>query len=150
MSTLHGALIEAMKELEVYQDDPLVGIFWYDRVKKELFGVYNSFADSNEFYHSNLFNLDVKTDRRLHKNVWKKESFRQKDKRFTGNHTLIPRGRVFQFGDNSFKICVGKWIDENPEAIEKIIDEFDLPKENTSIIKDEHWDIGHGFSEEDF
>ena len=72
---------------------------------------------------------------------------RGKDKRFSGDYKQKPRGRVFEFKDDGFKICVGDWIDKYPEAIKEIIDVFNLP-ENTEVIKDEHWNIGHGWSQE--
>ena len=34
------------------------------------------------------------------------------------------------------------------EAIDEIILEFQLPKENTEVIKNKHWDLGHGWSDE--
>ena len=150
MTNLHDVLIEAMEELEEYQDSPQVGIFWYDKNKKELFGVNSTPSEDAQYYHSNLFNTNVKTDKRLHKNVWRKESFRNRDRRFEGNHTLVPRGRIFQFkSDGLYRICVGDWIDKYPEAINEIKMEFNLP-DSSIIIKDEHWNIGRGFSQEDF
>lgn len=141
------AAIEVMAENEKYQNDPMVGIFWYDVDKDELFGVRSTFAEDMNWYYSNQFKSDVKTDKRLHKDIWKKEFFRGKDKRFHGDHTLVPRGRVFEFPDK-FCVYVGDWFDEYPSVSELVIDEFQLPADNTEFVKDVHWNIGHGWSDE--
>ena len=118
-----------------------------DTNEKELFGVNSEISSHIPFIKSEQFNANVRTGGKLHKNVWKKEYHRGKDSRFKGNYTRIPRGRVFEFENDGFKVYVGDWIDDYPEVKEMIIDEFDLPQ-NTEFIKDIHWDIGHGWSEE--
>ena len=140
------AAMDFMRDSEDYQDDPEVGIFWYDPDSKELFGVTKVLISDTGWYHSNQWDVDVKTDRHLHKNVWQKGFHRGKDKRFFGDHTMVPRGRVFEFRDG-LKVFTGDWIDEYPEAKELIIDEFNLP-EDTEFVKDIHWDLGHGWSDE--
>ena len=56
---------------------------------------------------------------------------------------MKPQGRVFyQPADDQYIIAVGSWIDESQEAIDQIIDEFDLPKAKTIVKKASHWDIG--------
>ena len=55
---------------------------------------------------------------------------------------------MFEFQNEGFKICVGSWIDKYPEAVQMIIDVFNLPKDNTEVLKDSHWDIGHSWSDE--
>ncbi len=143
-----SSAIDVMRNNDMYQDDSEVGMFWYDPEEDELFGIRSSLANSVGWYHSNQWNHDVRTDTHLHKNIWQKEFHRGKDKRFRGDHTLVPRGRVFEFKDEGFKIFVGDWIDDYPQAEQLIIDEFNLPKDNVEIIKDIHWDIGHGWSDE--
>lgn len=59
---------------------------------------------------------------------------------------MKPRGRVFEFKDEGFKICVGNWINDNPEAIDEIMFEFQLDKNKTKVLIDEHWDLGRGWS----
>ena len=49
---------------------------------------------------------------------------------------------------DGFKVMTGSWIDKYPEAKEEIIFTFDLPEQNTEFVKDSHWDIGHGWSQE--
>ena len=139
--------MEIMYSNDKYQNDPEVAMFWYDPEEDELFGIKSTLATDLNWYHSNQWNMDIRTDKHLHKNIWQKEYFRGKDKRFQGDHTLMPRGRVFEFKDQGFKVFTGDWIDEYPEVKQMIIDEFNLP-EDTELIKDVHWDIGHGFSDE--
>lgn len=141
-----NAAMEVMVDNEKYQNDPCLGIFWYDVNKKELFGVRSTLAQDTSWYDSELFKSKVRTDRRLHKNVWEKEHHKKQDSRFQGDYTKIPRGRVFEF-ETGFKVFTGKWVEECPEARELIIQEFQLPK-NVQFIQDEHWDIGHGWSNE--
>ena len=141
------AAVEVMKSNEAVQNDPLVAIFWYDTDTDELFGVKSTVASQIEWYHSTQWNQDVRTEPRLHKQVWQKEYFKGKDKRFQGDYTLVPRGRVFEFKGEGFRVYTGDWIDSYPQAKQCILDEFELPK-NTKFIKDVHWDIGHGWSDE--
>lgn len=128
------------------QDSPCVGIFWYDPNEDELFGVDAPYADECKPYQSVLFDKPVRTGRRLHCNVWQKEYYRGKDKRFTGDYTKIPRGRVFCVGDSEFVVMTGKWIKQYPQVMDYILDEFNLP-DNTKFKVDNHWDIGHGWSD---
>ena len=142
-----NSMMELMQYNDQFKDDPYVGSFWYDPNKDELFGVYSVLASDTPLVSSKLFGQKVKTGRKLHKDIWKKETYKKKDSRFRGDHTLIPRGRVFQLEDGTFKVMVGDWIDKYPEAKEEILYEFQLP-EDTDFVKDYHWNIGHGFSDE--
>ena len=142
-----NSMMDLMQHNDQFKDDPYIGSFWYDPERDELFGVYSTLASDAQFYDSKLFDQRVKTGRKLHKDIWRKEQYRNKDKRFQGDHTLIPRGRVFQLEDGSFKVMVGDWIDDYPEVKDEIMFEFQLP-ENTEFIKDPHWNIGRGFSDE--
>lgn len=129
------------------QDDGEVGIFWYDPKEQELFGVKSADVNDVEYYNSTLFDhAEVKTCRPLHYKVWEREYHRGKDKRFRGDYTLVPRGRVFYVQDKGFVVIVGDWIDQYPEAKDEILYEFNLP-DDTEFRKDVHWDIGHGWSD---
>ena len=141
-----NAIKELMQANIEHQEDPKVGIFWYDSNRQELFGVRSTDVEDVPYYHSNLFNTDVKTCKPLHYKVWEKEFYRKKDKRFTGDYTLVPRGRVFYVKDRGFVVIVGSWINKYPEAKDEIMYEFDLPK-NTEFQTDPHWDLGHGWSD---
>ena len=136
-------MMNAMLEIMKYQDDPKVGSFWYDPNRDELFGVCSMLAQCAVPYKSEL-GEETRTGTLLHEQIWEKEHFKGKDKRFQGDHTLVPCGRVFQIGKD-FVVMVGNWIDDYPSAKEEILFEFDLPKE-TEFRKDTHWDIGHEWS----
>jgi len=142
-----NAAMQVMIENEQYQNDPYVGIFWYDTEENELFGVKSTLAQEARWYTSPQFRTTVRTETRLHKQIWEKEYFKRKDKRFQGDYTKIPRGRVFEFKNNGFKVFTGNWIKNYPECKNLILFEFQLP-DNTEFIIDEHWDIGHGWSDE--
>ena len=142
--------VNAARELMIhnnqYQDDPYVGIFWYDIESDDLFGVKETLAEDTDFYFSKLFNSYVRTCKPLHYKVWEKEYHRGKDKRFSGDYTKVPRGRVFEFKDKGFVVFVGSWITDYPSAKDLILDEFQLP-DNTEFRVDSHWDLGHGWSD---
>ena len=138
---------ELMIESNEYVGEPEIGIFWYDINKNELFGVYSIPAGTVQFQKSNYFRGNVKTFSKMHYAVWKKEQYKKKDNRFQGNYTLVPRGRVFEIEDRGFLVCTGDWITKHPEAKNEILFEFDLPEDKTEFIIDEHWDIGHGWSD---
>lgn len=142
------ACIELMKFNEQFQDDPEVGIFWYSVHDNELFGVNSMYADETEWRPSQQFKAVIRTSRKLHQDVWKKEYFKGKDSRFKGNYMYVPRGRVFEFKDEGFRVYTGKWINDYPQAKELIMSEFQLPKDNTIFVQDSHWDMGHGLSQE--
>ena len=87
----------------------------------------------------------------LHEDVWKKEFRKQKYHKngngpFIGAYQDKPRGRVFyHMKDDIFEIAVGKWYDEHPEILSKIIEEFNLPKDKTIVKYAIHWDIGQSW-----
>lgn len=143
-----GSAYDIMNVNEEYQDEPYVGAFWYDPNNNELYGVKASPANDVAYYKSKQWGVNVRTGRALHKDIWNKEFRRKKDKRFSGNYTLKPRGRVFQFEDSGFVVFTGSWILEYPEAKEEIMIEFQLPEDCTEFRVDTHWDIGHGWSNE--
>ena len=143
-----NSVMGAMEDSLDKQDDAYLGAFWYDPIEQELYGQKPALASDCPWYKSDEFGTEVRTGRALHKAIWAKELHRGKDRRFSGNYTIRPRGRVFEFKDNGYKICVGNWIDEYPEAIEEIILEFQLPREQTEVIKNTHWDLGHGWLNE--
>jgi len=130
--------IRIMDEFLDKQNEPKVGIFWYDPIEGDLFGVQSVLASETKF----------KTINTLHKDYWKKQFNRRKHKglplgKFAGDYTQIPRGRVFNTGEG-FVVKVGSWINDYPEAKELIIDEFDLEQEVQFDIES-HWEIGQGY-----
>lgn len=142
--------VNALKELMIEnmdkQDDPQVGIFWYDPQKHELFGVRSADPQDVQPHISSLFGKQVRTCTPLHYKVWDKEHYRGKDDRFNGDYTLTPRGRVFYVEDEGFVVIVGDWIKKYPRAKDLIEFEFNLP-EDVKYQIDPHWNIGHGGSD---
>ena len=129
--------IECMRKNMDTQDDAELGFFWYDPTSDELFGVTSTPASALKFYHNNVFDIDVRTDLRLHKTVWEKEFFRKKDRRFLGDYTKVPRGRVFEFKDSGYVVYTGSWINQYPQVKEQILFEFNLPQD-TEFRVDHH------------
>ena len=147
-SLQHDEFIEIMKE-GLHNEDPKVGIFWYNPQRNELFGVVALSLDDPEVTSSG----NCKTCRILHKKKWaveyRKLKFKEKKENtfpYIGAYEDKPRGRVF-FKDNKFIITVGSWINENDNyrAIDLIEEVFDLTNEDTEIVIDPHWEIGSGW-----
>lgn len=145
-NSLMGEFKELMQQ-SIGNDDASVGIFWYDIKNNELFGVRETTANTLKFYQSDLFDKKVRTYTKLHYQIWDKEKNKKGDRRFWGNYTEVPRGRIFEVEGDGFKICVGSWFQEYPNVEDLVIEEFNLPRENTTVIIDSHWDLGHGWSD---
>ena len=135
-----------MKEFNEQIDEPSVGIFWYDTENNELFGIVDTTASELSFYDSEFFDGRVKTTNKLHYAIWQKEANRGRDDRFKAKYVNVPRGRIFEVENVGFIVCVGKWINDYPQAKSVILDEFNLPKD-TQFLIDAHWDLGHGWSD---
>ena len=131
-------------------DEPKVGIFWYNATRQELFGVVTH--KRTDYLKPNAGGGLI-TCSEMHEDVWKKALRRQKyhgDGKgpFKGEYHMKPRGRVFyQPADDQYIIAVGTWIDQSPEAIDQIIEEFDLPRQKTIVRKASHWDIGQTWND---
>lgn len=148
----HKALVDFMRE---FWDDgkPQVGIFCYDPIAVSLFGVEKEDADRAFFINGRA------TIGKLHKTYWQKQHHRavaKGDERSIfyqeHNYTMIPRGRVFlDEVSERFYVCVGNWFhDVDEEQFRQLLeDEFNLPFD-FDLVVDEHWDLGHGWSEEFF
>lgn len=142
----HERYINLMKE-SLDAPEPMVGTFWYNPKKNELFGVYKKPLDDKDVRGCS-YGL---TTKKLHKDIWKKEMFKLKSKGqntfpYIGQYEDKPRGRIF-FYDGIFDITVGNWIeeDDNVRAIELVKEEFNLTDEDVRVVKDRHWDIGVGW-----
>jgi hypothetical protein len=141
-------IMQTMSDNNMYQDEPKLGIFWYDKDSDKLFGVTKIEAIDVPF-PSNF--AQRKTVRSLHKAWWKKQEMKyrsglEKNPIFTQDYTKIPRGRLFQRRDDVFEIMCGSWI--NDHIIALVIDEFDLQGQKVISVIDEHWELGHGWSED--
>lgn len=131
-------------------EEPKVGIFWYNATLKQLFGVVTH--KRTDYLKPNAGGGLI-TCSEMHEDVWKKEFRRQKYHNngvgpFKGEYQFKPRGRVFYSPTNDqYIIAVGSWIEQNEEAIDQIIEEFDLPREKTIVQKASHWDIGQTWND---
>ena len=134
--------METMAQNLETQNNPKVGIFWYSPVNKSLFGVIAIDKDS---YSKPNVGGGLITCKELHEDVWKRNQ--QNDRSFyVGDYRQTPRGSVFYSPDeDKFYIMVGSWINENPEAIDLIIDRYDLSNCNVEVKISIHWEIGMGW-----
>ena len=144
----HNEAIDVMAAHLDDQDNGKVGIFWFDRRDRVLFGVVA--IDKDSFEKPNVGGGLISC-RELHSKVWSKEFHKQKYKKngigpFVDDYKDTPRGRVFyNTNTNKYEIKVGDWIDKHPEAIDEVVFDFDLQNEEYEVIKDYHWDIGSGW-----
>lgn len=142
--------METMKRNRGAGDEPKVGIFWYNATLKELFGVVTH--KRTDYLRPNAGGGLI-TCSEMHEDVWKKEFRRQKYHGggigpFKGEYQMKPRGHVFYSpAEDQYIIAVGSWIEGCTEAIDLIIEEFDLPKEKTIVQKATHWDIGQTWND---
>jgi len=141
----HQIFMQAMRDNFDKQDDAKVGIFWYDEVKDELFGVSKVNADELNFNYNGIKTLSV-----LHRKWWEKEKYKLQSRGqdlgiFEKDYTMIHRGRVFQLRDGTFQLKCGSWITDHITSL--VIDEFDLHNVILEISVDEHWELGQGWSE---
>lgn len=142
--------METMAKNRGSGEEPKVGIFWYNATLKELFGVVSH--KRTDYLKPNAGGGLI-TCSEMHEDVWKKEFRKQKYHHngigpFKGEYQYKPRGSVFYSPNkNQFIIAVGSWIDENQEAIDLIIEEFDLPRDKTVVQKASHWDIGQTWND---
>ncbi|MCC8176890.1 MAG: hypothetical protein LIO91_10770 [Bacteroidales bacterium] len=134
------------KSLEIHQGQ--VGIFWYNGALNTLYGVHK---ESPQGKQANCGGGLVSCSL-LHKNLWKKEYNKQKfttgSGPFIGDYKDRPRGRVFYNPKTKkFFVCVGSWINEHPEAVDVIVDEFGLENEDYEFSIQEHWELGMGYGD---
>lgn len=143
-------MLDVMSQNFSSQDNPKVGIFWYNSIKKELFGVVA--IDKDSFSKPNV-GSGLISCKELHKNIWKKNFNRQKFKNngigpFIGDYKDTPRGRIFyNTKDDQYIIMVGSWIKEREECIPLVIEEFNLENTNYVIKTGFHWELGCGYGD---
>lgn len=150
----HEMLIETMRDNVSSQEEPKVGLFWYDSKKKHLIGVKDAYASELQFNSKGR-----KTVKALHAKVWKEirsdaisSGIAEDRNESLDEYTQVPRGRIFQVdrmdtGRSYFEVLVGSWIHEYPEAMSIIVDQFNLSNANFDFIESHHWNIGCGTSE---
>ena len=150
MTTLTQEQKEAqMASMRSFDEEmPSVGIFWYDPQEHEFFGVYKKELTPKMIEEAANKGLPFINYPKLHRQVWKEQYFRalasHKPTRFTGDYTMIPRGRV-AWNIDKFIVFVGKWAEDIQDELTELINQhFALPF--FEFVYDEHWDLGHGWS----
>ena len=134
--------INAMKDNFDFQDDPQVGIFWYDAENDELFGIDRAMVSDLKFNANG-----IKASKILHKTLWQKEKNRALSKGkdpglFKGDYTQTPRGRVWERKSSDkvwFQLMVGSWIEDGCDKehiIELVRQEFNLQGLDIEMIVD--------------
>lgn len=141
---LHAEMIDYMEQNLNRQEEPKVGIFWYDPKDDELIFVHTEDASVLAFD-----DRGQKTTRKMHVTTWQhlknKEQSKGRKWKYTSDWTMTPRGRVWEIRGRGFVVTVGTWINDYPGAKNLILDEYNLPS-NAEFLIDEHWDIGSGWS----
>lgn len=140
-----NSVMKLMSSNRGKDSEPKVGIFWYNRANKTLFGVVSHRL--SDYTKANASDGRI-TCSEMHEDVWKKAYYKQRFENngvgpFIGAYQDKPRGRIFYNIENDvFEVAVGKWLEEFPEAYDLILKEFDLPPEKTQPKYAVHWDIG--------
>lgn len=143
-------LDEAMRLMQSNRgkgDEPMVGIFWYSPQRDELFGV-RSHRISDYTKANSRTEFGSVSCSEMHEDVWKREFHRQKYKNdgigpYVGAYEMTPRGRIFYNPDTEvFTIAVGSWIEQYPQAVPLIVEEFNLAGTTYEVKTAHHWDIG--------
>jgi Txe/YoeB family toxin of Txe-Axe toxin-antitoxin module len=141
----YNSVMKLMSSNRGKDSEPKVGIFWYNRANKTLFGVVSHRL--SDYIKANASDGRI-TCSEMHEDVWKKAYYKQRFENngvgpFIGAYQDKPRGRIFYNIENDvFEVAVGKWLEEFPEAYDLILKEFDLPPEKTQPKYAVHWDIG--------
>lgn len=129
-----------------------VGIFWVDLESQELRDVE---ASQLQLIGKETGQL---THNRTHKTKWQKAHRRAVEKKKQGlpydeyylqDYTQIPRGRVwYDTQTQSYYVTVGDWYKEIESWLRPLlIEEFDIPEDFEFKVQ-EHWQLGHGWSED--
>lgn len=129
-----------------------VGIFWVDTESQELRDVEASQLQLTGKEHGPL------THNRTHRTKWQKLSNHAKKRKQSGkdydayylqDYSQIPRGRVwFDADSGNYFVTVGDWYKEIESWLRPlIVDEFDIPEDFEFKVQ-EHWQLGHGWSED--
>lgn len=141
----YNSVMKLMSSNRGKDSEPKVGIFWYNRANKTLFGVVSHRL--SDYTKANASDGRI-TCSEMHEDVWKKAYYKQRFENngvgpFIGAYQDKPRGRIFYNIENDvFEVAVGKWLEEFPEAYDLIVKEFDLLPEKTQPKYAVHWDIG--------
>ena len=133
-----------MDDFQVSDDEPKVGIFWYDPEHNELFGCDDTPVS--------LLN-GKKSHPKLHRDYWKMQQRLDHKKSladdiFLGDYRMTPRGRIFYDHElESFTVFTGVWIRKHPDVHDLVLDYFDLRGQIVTFEIDPRWNIGASYDD---
>ena len=120
-----------MKTINIAEENPSVGIFWYDSGSHSLFGVRKQEVTPSQIETAACDGLPFIIYPETNEEVWQQE-------KFPGDYTRTPRGRV-SWVVNRFVILVGSWARPIEDELTTLLQaEFSLPA--LELVFDEHWD----------
>ena len=118
-----------MREFKI-EENPSVGIFWYDFASHSLFGVRKQEVTPSQIETAACDGLPFIIYPETNEEVWQQE-------KFPGDYTRTPRGRV-SWVVNRFVILVGSWARPIEDELTALLQaEFSLP--SLELVFDEHW-----------
>ena len=115
------------------EENPSVGIFWYDFASHSLFGVQKQEVTPSQIETAACDGLPFIIYPETNEEVW------QQDKKFPGDYARTPRGRV-SWVVNRFVVLVGSWARHIEDELTTLLQaEFSLPA--LELVMDEHWNV---------
>lgn len=120
-----------MREFKI-EENPSVGIFWYDSASHSLFGVRKQEVTPSQIETAACDGLPFIIYPETNEEVWQQE-------KFPGEYARTPRGRV-SWVVNRFVVLVGSWASPIEDELTVLLQaEFSLP--SLELVFDEHWDV---------
>lgn len=114
------------------EENPSVGIFWYDSGSHSLFGVRRQEVTPAQIETAACDGLPFIIYPETNEEVWQQE-------KFPGDYARIPRGRV-SWVVNRFVVLVGSWARPIEDELTVLLQsEFSLP--SLELVYDGHWDV---------
>lgn len=114
------------------EENPSVGIFWYDSASHSLFGVRKQEVTPSQIETAACDGLPFIIYPETNEEVWQQE-------KFPGEYARTPRGRV-SWVVNRFVVLVGSWARPIEDELTILLQaEFSLP--SLELVFDEHWDV---------
>ena len=133
----HQQAMEIMEAFLDIQDKPKIGVFFYDTNLNVLYGVVAVLLESLAKNQNGLVTVGASHRDIWDKGVWKQQQKYNGEGYFKGEYENTLRGYVaYNPFDNLFELHVGDWFNKYPEALNEIIEEFDLSGCNIKTIID--------------
>ena len=114
------------------EENPSVGIFWYDFASHSLFGVRKQEVTPAQMEAAACDGLPFIIYPETNEEVWQQE-------KYPGDYARTPRGRV-SWVVNRFVVLVGSWACPIQDELAALLQsEFPLPA--LEFVYDGHWDV---------